>query len=45
VDYSSRLLGILTWTLTIILQAIILAWLFLRSGSVWVPCLAHAGNT
>jgi uncharacterized protein len=44
VDYSSRLLGIITWTLTIILQAIILAWLFLHSGSVWVPCLAHAGN-
>lgn len=44
VDYSNRLLGILTWTLTIIPQAIILAWLFLRSRSVWVPCLAHAGN-
>jgi membrane protease YdiL (CAAX protease family) len=42
--YSSPLLGIVTWTLTIIAQAIILAWLFRRSGSVWVPCLAHAGN-
>jgi membrane protease YdiL (CAAX protease family) len=42
--YSSPLLGIVTWTLTIVPQAIILAWLFLRSGSVWVPCLAHAGN-
>lgn len=43
-EYASPLLGIVTWTLTIIPQAIILAWLFLRSGSVWVPCLAHAGN-
>jgi CAAX protease family protein len=43
-EYSNPLLGIVTWTLTIIPQAIILAWLFLRSGSVWVPCLAHAGN-
>jgi membrane protease YdiL (CAAX protease family) len=43
-EYARPLLGIVTWTLTIIPQAIILAWLFLRSGSVWVPCLAHAGN-
>lgn len=43
-DYSSPLLGIVTWTLTIVPQAIILAWLFLRSGSIWVVCLAHAGN-
>jgi membrane protease YdiL (CAAX protease family) len=43
-DYSSPILGIATWTVLLIAQAIILAWLFLRSGSVWVPCLAHAGN-
>jgi membrane protease YdiL (CAAX protease family) len=43
-DYSNPFLGIVTWTLLIIAQAIILAWLFLRSGTVWVPCLAHAGN-
>jgi CAAX protease family protein len=43
-EYPNPLLGIVTWTLLIIAQAIILAWLFLRSGSVWVPCLAHAGN-
>lgn len=43
-EYSRPLLGIVTWTVIIVAQAIILAWLFLRSGSVWVPCLAHAGN-
>jgi membrane protease YdiL (CAAX protease family) len=42
--YANPLLGIVTWTLIIIPQAIILAWLFLRSGSIWVSCLAHAGN-
>ncbi|WP_211588817.1 CPBP family intramembrane glutamic endopeptidase [Allorhizocola rhizosphaerae] len=44
VHYDNLLLGLLTWTLTIVLQAIILAWLFYRSRTVWVPCLAHAGN-
>jgi uncharacterized protein len=37
-------LGITTWTLHAVLLAIVLAWLFVRSRSVWVPCLAHAGN-
>jgi membrane protease YdiL (CAAX protease family) len=44
VGYSNPFLKIVTWTPLLITQAIILAWLFLRSGSVWVPCLAHAGN-
>ncbi|QSB13302.1 CPBP family intramembrane metalloprotease [Natronosporangium hydrolyticum] len=44
VDYADPLLGIVTWTLLVFPVAIILAWLFLRSGSVWVACLAHAGN-
>lgn len=43
-DYPNPLLGALTWTLLIVAQAIILAWLFRRSGTIWVPCLAHAGN-
>jgi membrane protease YdiL (CAAX protease family) len=42
--YSNPFLGIATWTLQTVLLSIILAWLFLRSGSVWVPCLAHAGT-
>lgn len=41
---SDHVLTIVTWTLSIMAQAIVLAWLFLRSGSVWVACLAHAGN-
>jgi uncharacterized protein len=44
VEYANPFLKIATWTPSIIAQAIILAWLFLRSGSVWVACLAHAGN-
>ena len=44
VDYANPLLGITTWTLHAVLLAIVLAWLFLRSRSVWVPCVAHAGN-
>jgi membrane protease YdiL (CAAX protease family) len=43
-DYSNPFLGIVMWTPLLVAQAIILAWLFLRSGTVWVPCLAHAGN-
>nr|WP_194201834.1 NAD(P)-binding domain-containing protein [Glycomyces albidus] len=46
-DYAGggdEALTIVTWTAQIMLQAIVLAWLFLRSGSVWVACLAHAGN-
>jgi len=46
-DYSGdadHLLTLVTWTALIMAQAIVLAWLFRRSGSVWVPCLAHAGN-
>lgn len=43
-DYPDPFLGIVMWTLLIVSQAIILAWLFRRSGTVWVPCLAHAGN-
>lgn len=43
-DYSNPFLGIVMWTPLLVAQAIILAWLYLRSGTVWVPCLAHAGN-
>ncbi|MEV0719220.1 type II CAAX endopeptidase family protein [Asanoa sp. NPDC050611] len=43
-DYANPVLGLVSWTLLIVAQAVILAWLFLRSGSVWVACVAHAGN-
>jgi membrane protease YdiL (CAAX protease family) len=44
VDYANPVLGLTTWTIHAVLLAIILAWLFVRSRSIWVPCLAHAGN-
>jgi len=46
-DYTGDVdhaLTLVTWTPLLMAQAIILAWLLLRSGSIWVPCLAHAGN-
>jgi membrane protease YdiL (CAAX protease family) len=43
-SYGNPLAGIGTWTLLMVAQSVILAWLFLRSGSIWVPCVAHAGN-
>ena len=35
---------LLNFTLANVLLAIVLAWLRLRSGSVWPACIAHAGN-
>ncbi|GIJ44140.1 hypothetical protein Val02_10260 [Virgisporangium aliadipatigenens] len=32
------------WTVSFVLQQVALSWLYRRSGSVWVPSLAHAGN-
>ena len=42
--YANPYFGMVSWTASIIPLAVILGWLFLRSGSVWVTCLAHAGN-
>lgn len=42
--YSSSddvVLGLATWSVHTTLMAIVLGWLFLRSGSVWVTSLAH----
>lgn len=44
IEFSNVLVGLLIWTLSFQLQEIILTWLYLRSGSVWVASLAHAGN-
>jgi membrane protease YdiL (CAAX protease family) len=44
VTYDNPAVGILIWTLRTVPLAVTLAWLFLRSGSVWVPCVAHAGS-
>lgn len=32
------------WSATFVLYEVMLVWLYARSGSVWVPTLAHAGN-
>ncbi|SHN47498.1 CPBP family intramembrane glutamic endopeptidase [Cryptosporangium aurantiacum] len=40
-DYDNLPLGLATWTVHTLLIGILLGWLFVRSGSVWVTCLAH----
>ncbi|MCO8273983.1 CPBP family glutamic-type intramembrane protease [Actinoplanes sp. TRM 88003] len=44
VEYGHLALGLAGWTLWIVAQEVLLAWLRARSGSVWPACLAHAGN-
>ena len=39
---DQRMLGLLVFPVTTVLYAIILGWLFLRSGSIWPPSLFHA---
>jgi membrane protease YdiL (CAAX protease family) len=43
-EFPNLPLGLLAWTVWIVCQEIILAWLRARSRSVWPACLAHAGN-
>ncbi|MFK4189141.1 lysostaphin resistance A-like protein [Streptomyces sparsogenes] len=43
-DFENVPLGLLVWTVSCLCQEVVLAWLYLRSGSVWVASLAHAGN-
>jgi membrane protease YdiL (CAAX protease family) len=40
-SYDNVALGLATWTVQTMLLAVLLGWLFLRSGSVWVTSLAH----
>ncbi len=42
--FSNIALGLLVWTGSFILQETILASLFMRSGTIWVTSVAHAGN-
>ncbi|MBL1100309.1 CPBP family intramembrane metalloprotease [Streptomyces sp. 205] len=44
VDFSNVVLGLAVWTVCFLCQEVVLAWLYLRSGTVWVASLAHAGN-
>ncbi|MER7009299.1 CPBP family intramembrane glutamic endopeptidase [Dactylosporangium sp. NPDC000555] len=44
VEYRHLALGLIGWTVWIMCQEIILAWLRARSRSIWPASLAHAGN-
>jgi membrane protease YdiL (CAAX protease family) len=43
-EFPQLALGLAGWTTWILCQEVILAWLRARSGSIWPPCFAHAGN-
>ncbi|MCM4078569.1 CPBP family intramembrane glutamic endopeptidase [Paractinoplanes hotanensis] len=43
-DYRNLALGLAGWTVWVMCQEVLLAWLRARSRSIWPPCLAHAGN-
>jgi membrane protease YdiL (CAAX protease family) len=43
-EFRHPALGLAGWTAWIVCQEVILAWLRARSGSIWPPCVAHAGN-
>jgi membrane protease YdiL (CAAX protease family) len=42
--YENVLLGLAAFPVSTVLLSIIFAWLRLKSGSVWVTCLAHAAT-
>jgi len=44
IEFENVPLGLLVWTVSFLCQEMILAWLRLRSDSIWAPSLAHAGN-
>ncbi|RLU86934.1 CPBP family intramembrane metalloprotease [Streptomyces griseocarneus] len=44
VVFSHTPVGLVVWTAGFLLQEVLLAWLYTRSGSIWVVSLAHAGN-
>lgn len=44
IEFPEVGLGLLVWTVSFLCQEVILAWLWLRSASVWPVSLAHAGN-
>ncbi|WP_433249878.1 CPBP family intramembrane glutamic endopeptidase [Streptosporangium sp. CA-135522] len=44
INFSNVALGLLVWTISLLFQETILAWLRFRSGSIWTASLAHSGN-
>ncbi|MEV0649218.1 CPBP family intramembrane glutamic endopeptidase [Phytomonospora sp. NPDC050363] len=43
-EYSNVALGLAVWTISFLMQEIMLSWLRIRSGTIWTAGLAHAGN-
>ncbi|MFC0624249.1 CPBP family intramembrane glutamic endopeptidase [Kribbella deserti] len=43
-EFSNVVAGLAVWTVSFLLQEVILSWLRLRSGTIWTASLAHAGN-
>lgn len=44
IEFGNVAFGLVSWTVSFILQEYILAWLWMRSGNIWVVSLAHCGN-
>ncbi|MEU0506447.1 type II CAAX endopeptidase family protein [Nocardia sp. NPDC005998] len=44
INFSNVALGLAIWTFSFLSQETILAWLYIRSRSIWTASLAHAGN-
>lgn len=43
-EFSDVALGLAVWTVSFLLQEIMLSWLRIRSKTIWTASLAHAGN-
>ncbi|MCP2163444.1 CPBP family intramembrane glutamic endopeptidase [Goodfellowiella coeruleoviolacea] len=44
ISFANTAVGLLVWTVSFCCQEILLATLYVHSGTVWVASLAHAGN-
>ncbi|WP_163509699.1 CPBP family intramembrane glutamic endopeptidase [Fodinicola acaciae] len=44
IEFTNVTLGLLVWTVSFQFQEILLAWIRVRSGSIWPTSIAHAGN-
>ncbi|TDC77472.1 CPBP family intramembrane metalloprotease [Streptomyces hainanensis] len=44
IEFANPVVGLLVWTCSFLFQEILLALLYLRSGTIWAASLAHAGN-
>jgi membrane protease YdiL (CAAX protease family) len=44
IEFSNTALGLTVWTLSFLVQEILLSFLWLRSRTIWTASVAHAGN-